>query len=73
MVRRYVSSAGQRAADRARLAAIRETILREVPGCAVAADQHYRETDLAIDYCEDVPRLPPAAVDNIVNLMQQAG
>jgi len=73
MVRRYVSSAGQRAADRARIAAIREQILNEVPGCAVAADQHYRETDLAIDYCEDVAHLPPAAVDKIVNLMQQAG
>jgi hydroxymethylpyrimidine pyrophosphatase-like HAD family hydrolase len=39
----------------------------------VAADQHYRETDLAIDYCEDVPRLPSAAVDKIVDLMRQAG
>jgi hypothetical protein len=73
MVRRYVASAGQRAADSARLAAIREKILRAVPGCAVAADQHYRETDLAIDYCEDVPRLPSAAVDKIVALMQRAG
>jgi hypothetical protein len=73
MVRRYVSSAGQRAADRARLATIGEKILRAVPGCAVAADQHYREADLAIDYCEDVPRLPPAAVDKIVALMQQEG
>ena len=73
MVRRFVSSSEQRAAGRERLAAIRETILREVPGCAVAADQNYRETDLAIDYCEDVPRLPPAAVDKIVTLMQRAG
>ena len=73
MVRRYVSSAGQRAVDRERLAAIREQILSEVPGCAVAADQHYRETDLAIDYCEDVTHLPPAAVEKIVGLMQQAG
>ncbi len=73
MVRRYVSSAEQRAADRSRLAAIRDRIVEQVPGCAVAADQHYRETDLAIDYCEDVPRLPPAAVDSIVSLMRQQG
>ena len=29
-----------------------------VPGCALASDQPYREADLAIDYCEDVPPLP---------------
>jgi HAD superfamily hydrolase (TIGR01484 family) len=73
MARRYVSSAGQRTADRAHLAAIRDKILQEVPGCAVAADQNYREADLAIDYCEDVPRLPPDAVAKIVTLMQRAG
>jgi len=73
MVRGYASSAEQRAAGRERLAAIRDRLLQEVPGCAVAADQYYREADLAIDYCEDVPRLPPGAVDNIVALMQQAG
>jgi 3-deoxy-D-manno-octulosonate 8-phosphate phosphatase KdsC-like HAD superfamily phosphatase len=44
-----------------------------VPGCTVASDQHYREADLAIDYCEDVPRLPADAVDKIVALMQEAG
>ena len=27
-----------------------------VPGSALASDQLYRETDLAIDFCEDVPR-----------------
>ena len=73
MVRRYASSTGQRAAGRERLAAIRDQLLQEVPGCAVAADQNYREADLAIDYCEDVPRLLPGAVDKIVALMQQAG
>ncbi|MFA5913235.1 MAG: HAD family hydrolase, partial [Burkholderiales bacterium] len=29
--------------------------------------------DLAIDFCEDVPRLPFAAVDRIVALMRAAG
>jgi len=73
MQRRFMTSPEQRAGDRMRLAAIRDRILAAVPGCAVAADQHYREADLAIDYCEDVPRLPPAAVSAIVSLMQQAG
>ena len=73
MVRRYVSSAAQRAADRVRLAAIRDRIIEQVPGCAVASDQNYREADLAIDYCEDVARLPPSAVEKIVTLMQKHG
>ena len=73
MVRRYASGSAQRAAGRERLAAIRDRILQEVPGCAVAADQNYREADLAIDYCEDVPRLPPEAVAKIVALMRHAG
>ena len=43
------------------------------PGAALASDQHFRETDLAIDFCEDVPPLPRAAVDRIVALMQAEG
>jgi HAD superfamily hydrolase (TIGR01484 family) len=73
MRRRFVDDDATRAAKRLRLVAIRDRILAAVPGCAVASDQHYRETDLAIDYCEDVPRLPADAVDGIVTLMQQAG
>ena len=73
MRRRYVDDEVVRAGKRARLAAIRDRILAAVPGCAVASDQHYRETDLAIDYCEDVPRLPSTAMDKIVALMRQAG
>src|SRR4051794_35329608 len=56
-----------------RLLAIAERILREVPGCAVASDQAYRQSDLAIDYCEDVPRLPTNSVDRIVALMEAEG
>ncbi|HTP97104.1 MAG TPA: HAD-IIB family hydrolase [Burkholderiales bacterium] len=73
MIRRYASDERERAADRARLAALRDRILREVPGSALAADQPYREADLAIDFCEDVPRLPEAAIDRIVALMQAEG
>ena len=44
-----------------------------MPGTALASDQHYREADLAIDFCEDVPPLPRAAVDRIVALMEAEG
>ena len=73
MKRAFVDDAAQRAANRERLRTIAAEIVREVPGCAIAADQHYHETDLAIDYCEDVTRLPREAVDRIVALMQARG
>jgi HAD superfamily hydrolase (TIGR01484 family) len=73
MIRGYADAAATRSANRERFMAIAQEILREVPGCAIAADQGYRETDLAIDWCEDVPPLPPAAVDRIVALMQARG
>jgi HAD superfamily hydrolase (TIGR01484 family) len=70
MGRAYADEEGTRARARERLAAIGREIVAAVPGCAIAADQAWRETDLAIDYCEDVERLPPGAVDRIVTLMQ---
>jgi HAD superfamily hydrolase (TIGR01484 family) len=73
LVQRYLFDATARAANREKMAAVRERILREVPGCALASDQLYRDADLAIDYCEDVPRLPFAEVDRIVALMRAAG
>ena len=73
MNRRFVEDAQSRARNRNGLQAIAREILAAVPGAAVAADQPYRETDLAIDFCEDVPRLPHAAVDRIVEIMQARG
>jgi hypothetical protein len=71
--RGFVADDATRRANRARLAAIGERILGAVPGAALASDQQYREADLAIDFCEDVPALPRAAVDRIVALMEAEG
>ncbi len=73
MVRVYWLSAERRAADRERLAELEARILRVVPGSAVASDQHYREADLAIDYCEDVPPLSADRVARIVAIFEAAG
>ncbi len=73
LAQRFLFDAAARAANREKMLAVRERILREVPGCAIASDQLYREADLAIDFCEDVPRLPFAEVDRIVALMRAAG
>ncbi len=73
LVTHFAGTHPERAANRARLDAVAPIILRAVPGCAVASDQRYRETDLAIDYCEDVPRLPRADVERIAALMHAQG
>ncbi len=73
LVKRYLVDDATRKANRARLAAVAERILAAVPGSALASDQLYREADLAIDFCEDVPALPRAAVDRIVALMRAEG
>ena len=73
MERRYVRSLAQRVQDRERLNQLAQDILRTVPGSAVATDQAYREADLAIDFCEDVPALDRASVDAIVQAFERVG
>jgi HAD superfamily hydrolase (TIGR01484 family) len=71
--KRYRDPLNVRVQKRARLEAIAQKILAAVPGCAVASDQAYRETDLAIDYREDVPALPMEAAERIAALMREGG
>jgi hypothetical protein len=70
---RHLLSESLRADNAVRLAQVRQQILREVPGCAVASDQFCRQYDLAIDYCEDVAPLARGQVEHIVTIMEQAG
>ena len=71
--KRFADDEKTRAEKRRRLEAIAASILRQVPGGAIASDQPYRETDLAIDYCEDVPPLSVEAAEKIATLMREAG
>jgi HAD superfamily hydrolase (TIGR01484 family) len=71
--KRFRDDAATRERNRARLAAVGDEILAAVPGAALASDQRYREADLAIDYCEDVPRLGETAIDRILAIMRAAG
>ena len=73
MIRRYWKSKKERIVDHSRLDRIREKVLADVPGCAVAADQAYREADLAIDFCEDVPALPMSSAQAIQAIFEAAG
>ena len=73
LVRRFVDDEPTRRRHRDRLTAIAEGIIASVPGSALASDQRYREADVAIDFCEDVPPLEGAAIDRIVEMMEAEG
>lgn len=67
------SSEGSAAKRRERLLGIAREVLARVPGTALASDQAYREFDVAVDYCEDVPRLAQADIDRIVRIFEARG
>ena len=48
-------------------------MLKEIPGTAIASDQAYREIDVAIDFCEDVPPLPLATAQKIAEAFHAEG
>ena len=73
MVRYFADTDETRERNRKKLKAVASQILAEVSGASISADQAYRETDLAIDFCEDVPRLSDESVNKIVEIMQRAG
>ena len=73
LIRRFLVDDATRRTNRGRLDELAGRILAEVPGCALASDQLYREADLAIDFCEDVVALPDAEVARIVALFEAAG
>ena len=69
----YEHDADERARQRAALSQIADRILAQVPGAARAVDLHRRETDVAIDWSENVAPLPRADVDRIVALLRAEG
>jgi len=72
--KRFMDDTAARAAKRLRLQEISKQILQQVPGAALASDQPYRESDLAIDFCEDVdPPLGLEAAEGIARRMREAG
>lgn len=73
MVRRYAKDREERRNDRARLDAIASEVIDTIHGAAIAADQPYREADLAIDFREDVEPLSAADVDRIVAIFRKHG
>lgn len=73
MSRYFVFDAKTQSDHRHQLDRIQNEVLTKVPGCAVASDQFCRLMDLAIDFCEDVPRLSDSKVDQIVDIFKKHG
>ena len=73
MQRVYAQDDAIRKGNVSRLHTLAEEALKQFPGTAIASDQAYREIDVAIDFCEDVPALPLATAQAIAEMFHRAG
>ena len=71
--RSYWFSEARRARDRLRLNTLAREIRQAVPRAGIASDQRYRESDLAIDWAEDVGPLSEGEINKIVGVAASAG
>ncbi len=71
--KRFLDPESIRAENKKRLIQVKEDILTTVPGTALASDQLYREADLAIDFCEDVPALNSQDIEKICRIFKKHG
>mgnify|MGYP001281441515 CR=1 FL=1 len=69
----YSQTVNEREKNFALLKQLKNKILNQVPGTAEASDQEYRITDLAIDFAEDVSKLPENKINQIVQIAKQNG
>ena len=73
MIRVYAQGVDERRANADRLWRIARRVLEDFPGTAIASDQAYREIDVAIDFCEDVPPLPLETAQKIAEAFHAEG
>jgi HAD superfamily hydrolase (TIGR01484 family) len=73
MRRYYADDEASRQRNSERLKSLGKQVLDAVPGARISADQAYRETDLAIDFREDVVPLDEQAIAKIVTVLKDGG
>ncbi|MDB4057693.1 HAD-IIB family hydrolase [Candidatus Thioglobus sp.] len=73
MQQTYCQTPKERKENHLVLHEIKKTILKNVSGSALASDQDYRHTDLAIDFAEDVATLSSNKIKEIVTIAENAG
>jgi len=72
--KRIDTPAGEEARSRKnKLKELGEKIRRRFPWSSWASDQNYREFDLAIDICEDVPRWPQNQIEKLLKFCHENG
>jgi HAD superfamily hydrolase (TIGR01484 family) len=72
-IRRAMYTPSEVSDCQSKLKSLGEKILKRFPHAKWASDQAYREYDLAIDVCEDVPAWPQASVDELLAICLDAG
>lgn len=73
MSRIYAQDDDTRKGNEARLKALVQGVMKKFPGSALASDQAYREIDVAVDFCEDVPALPLATAQAMARCFHAEG
>lgn len=73
MIRHFFFDEQTQKRNRQKLNDIQKEVLAQIKGSAIASDQFCRLMDLAIDFCEDVPRLAKAEVQKIVSIFEKHG
>ncbi len=68
----YQQSATERAHNLARMQAVSQRVLKEVPASRLAQDSAGRETDIAIDHSE-FSHLPQTAMDDVLRILRSEG
>lgn len=73
-VRRRIDTLGANADEaKMRINDLKAHLLEHFPHARWASDQDYREYDLAIDFCEDVPPWDRSEVEKLVKICEQFG
>ncbi|MBI3555770.1 MAG: HAD family phosphatase [Deltaproteobacteria bacterium] len=73
LVKKYLETPRVRASNALKLRKLHTAVLKAFPGAKTPSDQHYREFDLAIDYCEEVARWPDARVQKLMQFCEARG
>jgi hypothetical protein len=73
MRRVFQRTEAQRADDRALLEKIFAGVVARYPYVTLSADQAYRISDVAVDFCEDVPRVSDVVIADIVAMFEASG
>lgn len=73
MQRYFAIDEKSRKENQEKLKKIESEIFKKIPTAALASDQFTRLFDLAIDFCEDIPRLSDQQIQDIVDIFSHHG